>query len=58
MTPEAVLLLQEIMDYCHAKWEEADRAADQTPDMRTGRKIGYNDVLKLARKRLAGPSDK
>jgi hypothetical protein len=55
MTPEAILTLQEIMDYCHAQWEETDRASGSawpTPDMLTGKKMAYNDVLQYARKLL------
>jgi hypothetical protein len=52
MTPDAVLVLQNLMDYCHAKWEEANQAPPSdwlTPDVQTGRKMAYNDVLQHAR---------
>ena len=57
MTPEAILTLQKIMDYCHEKWGEADQAPAcefPTPDMLTGKKMAYNDVLQFARKLLDG----
>jgi hypothetical protein len=52
MTPEAILALQQIMEHCHAKWEDANRptkAPWPTPDMLTGKKMAYNDVLQYAR---------
>jgi hypothetical protein len=52
MTPDAVLTLQKIIDYCLAKWEEANHAPASdwpTPDVQTGRKMAYNDVLQHAR---------
>ena len=52
MSPDAILAVQKIMDYCHEKWLEADRAQGETPDMKTGRKVGYNHVLQYARKLL------
>jgi hypothetical protein len=57
MPPEAILTLQKIIDYCHDKWGEADKAPDSdfpTPDMLTGKKMAFNDVLQYARKLLAG----
>jgi hypothetical protein len=60
MTPDAVLALQKIIDYCHEKWEEANRAPASdwpTPDMQTGRKMAYNDVLQHARKLRAETKD-
>ncbi len=45
--------LQHIIEFCSDKWTEADRAPDQTPDMKTGRKMAYNDVLQQARRMLA-----
>jgi hypothetical protein len=48
--------LQKIIDYCNAKWVEADRppdAAFPTPDVLTGKKMAYNDVLQFARRLLA-----
>jgi hypothetical protein len=57
MTPESILTLEKIMDYCHAKWEEADRQNPESPmptaDMLTGKKMAYNDVLQYARKLIA-----
>jgi hypothetical protein len=53
MTPDTRLALQQILDYCHAKWEETDKAGEiawPTPDMQTGKKMAYNDVLQHARK--------
>jgi len=52
MTPEAILTLEKIMDYCHARWEETDRAPASdfpTPDMLTGKKMAFNEVLQYAR---------
>jgi hypothetical protein len=56
MTPESILAVEKIMDYCHAKWQEADESpASQwrTPDMQTGKKMAYNDVLQFVRTLLA-----
>jgi len=55
MTPAEILLLEKIIDYCHARWEETDRAPASdfpTPDMLTGKKMAYNDLLQFARKLL------
>ena len=52
MTPESILTLQKVMDYCHGQWGEADRPVTSgwpTPDMQTGQKMAYNDVLQFAR---------
>jgi hypothetical protein len=52
MTPESILTVEKIMDFCHAKWQEVDQApasAWPTPDMQTGKKIAYNDALQCAR---------
>jgi hypothetical protein len=60
MAPDAVLTLQKIIDYCHEKWEEANQAPASdwpTPEMQTGRKMAYNDVLQHARKLLAETKD-
>ena len=54
MTPDAILILQNIIDYCHDKWVEADRATDETPDLKTGRKMAYNHVLQHTRELLDG----
>jgi hypothetical protein len=57
MTPESILTLEKIMDYCHAKWEETDRQPPEsswpTADTLTGKKMAYNDVLQYARKLMA-----
>lgn len=56
MTPEAILALQRVIDYCHEQWEEADRPVTSgwpTPDMQTGKTMAYNDVLQFARTLLA-----
>lgn len=56
MTTEAILTLQRLIDYCHEQWEEADRPVPSgwpTPDMQTGKKMAYNDVLQFARQLLA-----
>jgi hypothetical protein len=55
MTPDAILTLEKVMDYCHEKWQEADRppaSSFPTPDMLTGKKMAYNDVVQFARKLL------
>jgi hypothetical protein len=55
MSTDITLTLQKIMDYCHEKWGEANQApsaAWPTPDMLTGKKMAYNDVLQFARKLL------
>jgi hypothetical protein len=56
MTPDAILTLEKIMDFCHARWEEANQspASDfPTPDMLTGKKTAFNDVVQYARKLLS-----
>jgi hypothetical protein len=56
MTPEVILTLEKLMDYCHEKWAEADKpqaSSFPTADMQTGRKMAYNDVLQYARTLLA-----
>ena len=56
MTPETILALQRVIDYCHEQWEEANRSMPSgwpTPDMQTGKKMAYNDVLQFARRLLA-----
>jgi hypothetical protein len=55
MSPDATLTLEKIMNFCHEKWAEADKspAADfPTPDMLTGKKMAFNEVLQYARKLL------
>ena len=45
--------IQKIIDYCNDKWVEANQPQASTwptPDMQTGRKMAYNDVLQFARK--------
>jgi hypothetical protein len=54
-SPDAILTLERIMDYCHQKWEEANQppvSSFPTADMLTGKKMAYNDVLQHARKLL------
>jgi hypothetical protein len=53
MTPDAILMIEKVMDYCHERWQEADRPAASTfptPDMLTGKKMASNDVLQFARR--------
>jgi hypothetical protein len=57
MSPDAILAVQKILDFCNEKWIEADRATDQTADLKTGRKIGYNHVIHYARKLLDDGAD-
>ena len=55
MTPDAIRMLEQIMDFCHEKWTEADKAPPAewpTPDMWVGKKMAYNNVLQYARKLL------
>jgi hypothetical protein len=55
MSPDAILTLEKIIDFCHEKWAEADEAPPSdwpTPEMRTGKKMALNDVLQLARRLL------
>jgi hypothetical protein len=55
MSPDAILTLEKIMDFCHEKWTEADKhppAEWPTHDMLTGKKMAYNNVLQFARKLL------
>ena len=57
MTQDARQKLQQVIDYCNDKWQEVDRASASdwpTPDVQTGRKMAYNDVLQHARKLLDG----
>jgi hypothetical protein len=59
MSTDATLTLQRIMDFCHEKWGEADKAPAgdwPTPDMLTGKKMAFNDVLQFARKLLGEAS--
>ena len=45
--------IQKIIDYCNDKWVEANQpwaSTWPTPDMQTGKKMAYNDVLQFARK--------
>ncbi len=44
--------IQKIIDFCNDKWAEANQPQTSTwptPDMQTGRKMAYNDVLQFAR---------
>ena len=53
MSPDAILTIEKILDFCHQKWAEADQppASDfPTSDMLTGKKMAYNDVRRFARK--------
>jgi hypothetical protein len=55
MKPEAIAALEKIMDFCHEKWTETDKLPPSewpTPDMRTGKKMAFNEVLQFARKML------
>ena len=57
MTPDAIVALQKLIDYCHKQWDDANRPITSdfpTPDMQTGRKMAYNDVLQYARTLLHG----
>ena len=52
MTKDATAMIESIVTYCNAKWVEANEASSQawpTPEMQTGRKMAYNDVLQYAR---------
>jgi hypothetical protein len=54
--PDAILTLQQIMDFCHDRWAEADKAPASdwpTPDMQTGKKMAFNEVLQYARRLLS-----
>jgi hypothetical protein len=56
MTPEEILTLQKIQDFCHAGWQKAaDEPASRFPtaDMLTGKKMAFNEVLQFARSLLA-----
>ena len=51
--------LNEIIDFCSEKWVEADQPPKSdwpTPDMRTGMKMAFNEVLQHARKLLSEAS--
>ena len=52
--------LNEIIDFCSRKWDEAAEDPPKsdwpTPDMRTGMKMAFNEVLQYARKLLSGAS--
>jgi hypothetical protein len=56
MAPDTVLNLEKIMDHCHEKWREADQVPASgwpTPDIQTGKKMAYNDVLQFVRTLIA-----
>jgi hypothetical protein len=56
MTPEEILTLQKIQDFCHARWQKAaDEPASRFPttDMLTGQKMAFNEVLQFIRTLLA-----
>jgi hypothetical protein len=60
MTQDAHPILEQIIAYCNDKWVEADKALPtpyETPDMKTGSKIAYNNVLQYARALLAECSE-
>jgi hypothetical protein len=55
MSPDTVLALEKIVNFCHEKWAEADKAPPAewpTPDMWLGKEMAYNNVLQFARKIL------
>jgi len=57
MTPDTIAMLEKIIDFCHEKWAEADKAPPTewpTPDIWLGEKMAYNDVLQFARKLAEG----
>jgi hypothetical protein len=61
MTQRAQQMLQHIIDYCNAKWMEADQAkpsAYESADTHNGRKAAYNDVFQHARTLLGELSEK
>jgi hypothetical protein len=58
MTHEEFVILQKITDYCHDRWQEANRAPASDwppPDMQTGKKMAYNDVVQFVRQLLSVP---
>jgi hypothetical protein len=49
--------LKKIINYCDAKWLESHQppaAKPQPPDMLTGKKMAYNDVLQYVRTLIDG----
>ncbi len=57
MSPDAILLLEKILDFCHEQWAAADEPPPSdwpTPDMRIGQKMAFNEVLQFVRA-LLGP---
>ena len=58
MSPDAILSLEKIIGFCHEKWAEADKppaSGFPTPDMLTGKKMAFNEVLQHARTLLDNP---
>jgi hypothetical protein len=61
MPRDAASALQKIIEYCSDKWIEADKPSDApypTPDMQTGKKMAYHDVLNYASRLLNELPDK
>ena len=50
MTQDVHQAHRAIVEFCTGKWVEADRDAQLSPDLKTGKKMAYNDVLQYARK--------
>jgi hypothetical protein len=45
MNPDAILAIEKIIEFCHEKWAEADKAPPAewpTKDMWVGKKMAYN----------------
>jgi len=56
MTSDVKRTLNQIIDFCSNKWGEANQPPTSswpTPDMQTGKKMAYNDVLQFARMLLS-----
>ncbi len=48
-------MVRKIIDYCDARWVEADKSSNApypTPDTQIGKKAAYNDVMHYARSLL------
>jgi len=45
-----------VIEFCSDKWVEAARAADLPFDLKTGKKMAFNEVLQYARKLLSEAS--
>jgi hypothetical protein len=51
--------LNQIIDFCSEKWGEANQPPKSdwpTPDMRTGQKMAFNEVIQYVRKLLSEAS--